>query len=92
MRAVEEAYGATNFPAAGRVTFPAESMVVVAVPPKYAVPMLEKRVEEALVRMTRDGRESVTAPVAAEAVIWLVVPAREVTPELVMVSAVPPTR
>ena len=26
---------------------PAESIVVVAVPPKYAVPMLEKRVEEA---------------------------------------------
>jgi hypothetical protein len=33
---------------------------------------------------TRFGSESVTAPVPADAVIWLAVPASEVTPVLVM--------
>jgi len=40
-------------------------------------------------KMTWVGRERVTAPVEAEAVIWLAVPAMLVTPVLVMVRPEP---
>ncbi len=75
---------------------PAASIVVEAVAPKRArlpVSALAKSAVEVpavavkLVRATSVGSESVTAPVAADAVIWLVVPAMEVTPVLVMVTA-----
>ena len=61
------------------VSWPALLNVDVAVPPKYAVPKLEKLVEEAaLGKTTRFGRESVGV-VPPEDVIWLVVPETEVT-------------
>ena len=45
------AFARVVFPATTR--FPAESIVVVALPPKYAVPVLEKRVEDAFENLWR---------------------------------------
>ena len=45
---VVEAYGAVRRATVGRVREPLDVNVLVAVPPKYAVPVFEKRVEEAL--------------------------------------------
>src|ERR1700689_1530174 len=76
--------------AEAKVSTPALLKLEVAVPPKYAVPVLEKSVEEAaLGKMTRFGKESVTLPVPALAVIWFAVPARLVTPVLVTVRPEP---
>ena len=73
--------------AEARVNAPVDEKLEVAVPPKYAVLNTERRDVEALVRETREGRERVTAPVEAEAVIWLAVPVIEVTPLLVTTPA-----
>ena len=50
-RFVVVAFASVALPATAR--FPAESIVVVALPPKYAVPKLEKRVEEAFANLWR---------------------------------------
>src|SRR3989344_5466074 len=50
---VVDAYGAVRRAVDGRVREPVEEKVDVAVPPKYAVPVLEKRVEDAKARVER---------------------------------------
>ena len=64
--------------AEARVSAPAELKEEVAVPPKYAVPMLEKRVEEALLKVAR--------PLCTEVPATVKFPA-----ESMVVVAVPPT-
>lgn len=73
----------------GMTMLPVESIVVVAVAPKYALVRLENWVVEALGLMIREGKDSTTAPVEALALIWLAVPDILVTPVLVMVSEPP---
>ena len=50
-RLVVVAFASVVLPATTR--FPAESIVVVALPPKYAVPKLENKVEEAFANLWR---------------------------------------
>jgi hypothetical protein len=64
-------------------------MVVVLVFPTAILLSAEKTVDDALVRLTKDGSERVTAPVAPETLIWFAVPASDVTPVLVMVRPEP---
>jgi len=78
---VVEAYGAVRRAVDGRVREPVEENVEVAVPPKYAVPVLEKRVEEALANVER--------PVNEEAPVTFSVPAVARLPkESIVVEAV----
>lgn len=65
------------------VSTPVEENVEVAVAPKYALLKTESCEDEALMNERSDGKERVTAPVEADAVIWFVVPLIEVTPVLV---------
>jgi hypothetical protein len=66
---------------AGVYKAPVALMVVVPVAPKAAVLAL-RFVVEAFAMLNWLGMESVTAPVAAEAVIWFAVPVMDETPLL----------
>jgi hypothetical protein len=75
----------------GMTMFPPLSMVVVAVPPKYAVPKFEKRVELiALGKMTRFGSDR-TGVLPPDEVISFVVPDTDVTADVRNVEVQPPS-